>query len=48
MQKGFAISVTQEDFSLMDALHKAATFAYVPYHPPASDLDQLIRSGLNL
>ena len=48
MQKGFAISVPQEDFSLMDALHKAATFAYVPYHPPASDLDQLIRSGLNL
>ncbi len=48
MQKGFAYSISQENFSLEEALHKAATFAYVPYHPPASDLDQLIRSGLNL
>jgi predicted glycosyltransferase len=48
MQKGFAYSVSQENFSLVKALRKAATFAYVPYHPPSSDLDQLIRNGLNL
>ena len=48
MHKGFAFSITQEKFSLEEALHKAATFAYVPYHPPSSNLDQEIRSGLNL